>query len=132
MSIGLLIITHNKIGQALLDTATNMLEYCPLDAKTLEVTSNCNPDEQKARARTLINQLNKGDGVLVMTDMYGSTPSNIAATLLEKNKVHVVAGINLPMLVRVLNYCDLSLDELTEKAISGGFDGIVRCAPGNS
>lgn len=131
MSIGLLLITHNQIGEALLQTASNMLGFCPLDAKTLDVSSNCNPDVLKEQAKDFVRQLNQGDGVLVLTDMYGSTPSNIAATLLEKGHVHVVAGINLPMLVRVLNYASLDLDDITNKAMTGGIDGIVRCSPGN-
>ena len=131
MSTGLLIITHDKIGEALLVTATNMLEACPLECMTLQINNNSNPDELNKQAREFVEQLNKGNGVLVLTDMYGSTPSNIAARLLHKDKVNVVAGINLPMLVRVLNYADLSLDDLTSKAVSGGNDGIVRCIPGS-
>ncbi|MEN8179469.1 MAG: PTS sugar transporter subunit IIA [Pseudomonadota bacterium] len=130
MSIGLLIITHDKIGDALLVTASRMLGTCPLESKTLEVNNSSNPDEVNQQARKLVEQLDQGDGVLVLTDMYGSTPSNIAARLLHKGKVNVVAGINLPMLVRVLNYAELNLDELTLKAVSGGNDGIVRCMPG--
>jgi len=131
MSIGLLLITHNKIGDELLLTATRMLDACPLETHTLEVTNHSNPEALRRQARSEVEQLDKGDGVLVLTDMYGSTPSNIAATLLLKDRVHVVAGINLPMLVRVLNYPGLDLNELTAKAVSGGSDGIVRCAPGS-
>ncbi len=130
MSTGLLIITHNKIGEALLVTATHMLESCPLESRTLEVDNNSKPEKVNKQAREFVAQLDKGDGVLVLTDMYGSTPSNIAAKLLQGGKVNVVAGINLPMLVRVLNYANLGLDELTLKAVSGGNDGIVRCIPG--
>ncbi|MEN8167207.1 MAG: PTS fructose transporter subunit IIA [Pseudomonadota bacterium] len=132
MSIGLLIISHQKIGDALLQTATHMLDICPLNTLTLEVSHSSNPDEIRTQARELVEQLDQGDGVLVLTDMYGSTPSNIAATLLEKGRVHVVAGINLPMLVRVLNYADLDLCELTTKAVTGGHDGIVQCIPGSA
>ena len=131
MSIGLLIITHDKIGEALLVTATNMLGTRPLECRTLEIGNNSNPDELNKQAREFVEQLDQGNGVLVLTDMYGSTPSNIAARLLHKDKVNVVAGINLPMLVRVLNYAVLNLDDLTSKAVSGGNDGIVRCTPGS-
>jgi PTS system ascorbate-specific IIA component len=127
MSIGLLIITHNAIGQALLQTAHNMLEGTPLPAETLDVFSDSDPDELRARAAEIAKRLDQGDGVLVMTDMYGSTPSNIAYNLLEMGRVHVVAGINLPMLVRVLNYPELDLQSLTQKAMSGGSEGIVCC-----
>ena len=130
MSIGLLIITHDHIGEALLATANHMLETNPLECRTLDVNNSSNPDEVNHQARELLQQLDTGDGVLVLTDIYGSTPSNIAARLLCKDQVNVVAGINLPMLVRVLNYADLTLDQITEKAVSGGNDGIVRCIPG--
>lgn len=131
MSIGLLIITHNKIGEALLITATNMLESRPLECRTLEINNNSNPDELNQQAKQYVVQLDQGDGVLVLTDMYGSTPSNIAARLLHRGKVNVVAGINLPMLVRVFNYANLELDEITLKAITGGSDGIVHCIHGS-
>ena len=64
----------------------------------------------------------------VLTDMYGSTPSNIACRLTGTH-TKVVAGINLPMLIRVLNYPRLTLTELAEKALSGGRDGIMYCVP---
>lgn len=68
-----------------------------------------------------------GDGVLVLTDIYGSTPGNIANRLFDAHGVAVIAGINVPMLIRVLNYPDLSLEELVNKAVTGGHDGIILC-----
>ncbi|KRT53724.1 PTS sugar transporter subunit IIA [endosymbiont of Ridgeia piscesae] len=127
MSIGLLIITHNEIGRALLKTTTNMMEVCPLATATLEVGTESDPDAMWQRAQQLIQQLNQGDGVLILTDMYGSTPSNIAYKLRREDQVQVIAGINLPMLVRVFNYATMNLKELTRKAVSGGIDGIVCC-----
>jgi PTS system ascorbate-specific IIA component len=127
MSCGLLIITHNQIGEALLQTATHMLGFCPLLAHTLAVTPECNPDQLRERARVLARDLDQGDGVLVLTDMFGSTPSNIATALGKAGQVSVVSGINLPMLVRVLNYPHLSLERITDKALSGGRDGILDC-----
>lgn len=127
MSIGLLIITHNQIGAELLDTAVNMLGYCPLLAETLAIRTDSNPDRVRARAAELTEELDQGDGVLVLTDMFGSTPSNIATSLRCTGRVTVVSGINLPMLVRVLNYPHLSLDSLTAKALTGGSDGILDC-----
>ena len=61
--------------------------------------------------------------------MFGATPSNIACRLRDEIDVRVVAGVNLPMLIRVLNYPRLHIDELVHKAISGGRDGIVLCNP---
>lgn len=127
MSVGLLLITHNRIGDELLDTARKMLGICPLLTNTLAVTAEDDLDGLRERARAAVRELDQGDGVLVLTDMFGSTPSNIAADLREISTVNVVAGINLPMLVRVLNYPSLSLEQLTNKATSGGYDGILRC-----
>ncbi|WP_018232436.1 PTS sugar transporter subunit IIA [Thioalkalivibrio thiocyanodenitrificans] len=127
MAVGLLIITHNHIGEDLLSTARSMLGQLPLDTAWLAVSQAGDPDELLTQALVQHRRLNAGDGVLVLTDMYGSTPSNIATRLLQQPKTQVIAGINLPMLVRVLNYPQLRLHELVNKAISGGHDGIVLC-----
>lgn len=128
--IGLLLITHNRIGDELLKTATGMLGMCPVMTVALSVTPDNDPDAVLNEARRHVAHLNQGTGVLVLTDIYGSTPSNIAAQLIENHHVRVIAGVNLPMLVRVLNYPRLSLDELVNKALSGGRDGILLSNPG--
>jgi PTS system ascorbate-specific IIA component len=127
MSVGLLLITHNNLGSDLLETATKMLGQCPLQARTLAVTLSADPDLLLERAQRLLEGLNRGPGVLVLTDMFGSTPANIATALCREGEVAVVAGLNLPMLVRVLNYPQLELPALVEKALSGGHDGVVFC-----
>lgn len=127
MTIGLLIITHDQVGEALLRTARRMLGEMPLAAHAMPVSADANPESLLDRARVLTQQLDDGDGVLVLTDMYGSTPSNIAFGLMQPGQIHVVAGINLPMLIRTLNYASLDLDALTGKAISGGREGIFCC-----
>lgn len=131
MTIGLLLITHSRIGEALLETASKMLEGTPLIVETLPVATDSNPEELIEIASAMIERLDQGYGVLVFTDMYGSTPSNIAFSLAQKGRVHVIAGINLPMLIRALNYQALDLDALTEKAVSGGKEGIICCEPIN-
>ena len=127
MSVGLLLITHGQLGPALLKSATEILGCCPLAAKTLDAPSDCNPDTILEQALTAAKTLDSGDGVLVLTDLFGSTPSNISCRLQKFHKTNIVAGVNLPMLVRVLNYPFLHLDELTHKAISGGRDGVMLC-----
>lgn len=130
MSVGLCLISHNRIGEALLDTATSMLGGRPLPVAVIPVTSVCDPDKVLARAREAIDRLDQGDGVIVLTDMYGSTPSNIATALKPDNhRVVVIAGLNLPMLVRLMNYPGLDIARLAEKALSGGQEGIFRCGP---
>ena len=127
MSIGLLLITHNNIGAELLGTAEAMLGYCPLQAEAMAIAYDCDPEEQRQRANAIIKKLDQGEGVLIMTDMYGGTPSNIACGMITGDRVAVVAGVSLPMLIRVLNYPQLSLTTLAEKAESGAHIGIRIC-----
>jgi PTS system ascorbate-specific IIA component len=129
MTVGLLLVTHNQIGADLLAAATTMLGMCPLATEVLPVAQNSEPRALLARARQLVEALDQGEGVLVLTDIYGSTPSNIACSLLDgAHRVQAVAGLNLPMLIRALNYPRLSLDEIAGKALSGGKDGVLLCA----
>jgi PTS system mannose-specific IIA component len=127
MSIRLFIVTHDEIGAALMSTAIKMFGHSPLRYKTLSVSEKCDPDACRQQARDCIDELDSGDGVLVLTDMYGSTPCNIASAVIEPGRVNVVAGISLPMLVRVFNYPHLDLEQSTHKAVSGGHDGIMLC-----
>ncbi|MDT8403481.1 PTS fructose transporter subunit IIA [Sulfuriflexus sp.] len=124
MSVSLLLITHDNIGTALMDTATAMLGVSPMQVDIIAVRRGNNPDDVVAEAERIIHD---HEQTLVLTDMYGSTPSNIACRLHTQASVRVVGGINLPMLIRVLNYPRLSLDELVDKAISGGRDGVLSC-----
>lgn len=127
MTTGLLIISHETIGAALADTASLMLEMCPMALELLPVSPGCTPESLYDKAMAAVRRLDRGTGVLVLTDMYGSTPSNVANRLASESNVKVVAGLNLPMLVRVFNYPELSLSELAAKAVSGGRDGIFIC-----
>jgi len=129
MSVGLLIITHGDIGRSLLDTAVVVMGTCPLQTATLGIPMASDPDQQLARAQQYLQQLEQGDGVLILTDLYGSTPSNIACKLRNDN-VAVITGLNLPMLIKVFNYPTLNLHELAEKAMGGGREGVIPCMPG--
>lgn len=127
MSVGLLLITHVGIAQSLLATADKMLGDYSTHTRTLEVPLDAPTETLTQQARQHIAELDQGQGVLILTDLYGSTPGNIACSLLTINNTRLVAGINLPMLVRTLNYSELTLDELVSKAESGGKDGIIQC-----
>lgn len=133
MTVGLLVITHNQIGATLVETATNMLGGRPMPVEIIPVTTGCSPEQLLQQAKDKLDVLSQGDGVIVLTDMYGSTPSNIATRLCEHDdQVAVIAGVNLPMLVRLLNYPNLNLEQLVDKALSGGQDGILLCCNGVS
>ncbi len=133
--VGLMVITHNQIGAALIETATRMLDSCPMPVEVISVTAADNPEDILQQSGEKLARINQGDGVIVLTDMYGSTPSNIAIQICEnhdKNKKRgnavVITGVNLPMLVRLLNYPNLNLQQLIDKALSGGRDGILFCS----
>jgi mannose PTS system EIIA component len=91
----------------------------------LDIVRDTEPEQNRRQAREMVTALEQGDGVLVLTDIYGSTPSNIACALQSIDNVRIVTGLNLPMLIRVMNYADRDLEQLTEKASSGGHDGIL-------
>lgn len=124
MKVGILLITHNNIGQALLDTTVEIIGSCPANVRTLSVTAESDKDKLIELVNENAREIDDGDGVLILTDLYGSTPSNIANAITLNNSV-VVTGVNLPMLIRVLNYHSLSLDELSQKAVTGGHDGVL-------
>ncbi len=123
--IGILIITHGTLGDSLMQCATHVLGKTPEQLATLAVNTCDDPSHLLAKALDLTAQLNSGDGVLVLSDMYGATPCNIVAKLLQLGTVEGVAGVNLPMLVRAMTYRHEPLATLVEKAVSGGREGVV-------
>lgn len=125
MTVGILLITHENYGDVSLQTVKSILGVCPLETKSLSVPFDANPDTVYKEAKLAISLLDHGEGVLILTDLYGSTPSNIAHRLIEEGKTVVVSGLNLSMLMRVLNYPNLSLGELVDKASRGGSEGVV-------
>ena len=125
MKTGLLLITHGSIGRDMLDTVTEILGNCPLHARALSILADSDPDKLYEKASRLCTELDQGGGVLVLTDLYGSTPSNIAMRLLDRHDLCVISGVNIPMLIRTLNYPEMNLDALCEKALNGGRDGVI-------
>jgi PTS system ascorbate-specific IIA component len=125
--IGLLIVSHGAFGESLIHSASHVLGRRPLYVRQLGVTVHDDPDAILPVAEDLVKYVDQGQGVLVMTDICGATPSNIATRLIKPGKVAVVAGVSLPMLIRALNYREgATLEELTAKAMSGATDGVMR------
>ncbi|MFP5358717.1 MAG: PTS sugar transporter subunit IIA [Gammaproteobacteria bacterium] len=129
MSIGLLVVTHGKLGHLLLDTMRDMLGELPLAADVLEVRRVQAHEVLISQGRKMIERLDSGAGVLLLTDVFGSTPSNIANKLCAGEHCRVIAGVNLPMLVRIFNYPQLTLPEMARSAVEGGQRGIIACPP---
>jgi PTS system mannose-specific IIA component len=126
--IGILLVSHGAFGESLIHCASHVLGKRPLYVRQVGVTVHDDPDEIIPVAEDLIRFLDQGQGVLVMTDIYGATPSNIAARLLRPGRVEGVAGVNLPMLIRALTYRDGPLESVVAKALSGGTEGVTRMA----
>lgn len=124
--IGILIIAHGNLGDSLLHCANHVFGTPPTQLRQLGVTVNDDPNRLMPLVRELIQELDDGSGVLVLTDIYGATPSNLTCRLIEPGKVECVAGVNLPMLVRALTYRNEPLETVAEKAISGGREGVVH------
>ena len=125
--IGILIVSHGAFGESLIHSASHVLGKRPLRVRQVGVTIHDDPAAILPQAMELVRQLDEGDGVLVLTDIYGATPSNIAARLLRPGRVEGLAGVNLPMLIRALTYRDQhALLELRDRALEGATEGVVR------
>ncbi|RZA22159.1 MAG: PTS fructose IIA subunit family protein [Lysobacteraceae bacterium] len=127
MSVGILLITHEGIGHALVAVATRLLSKLPLATEAFEVPFDGDVDALLPQASAALRRVDGGQGVLVLTDLYGATPSNIAAKLARLGSpVRRVSALSLPMLLRVMNYADLELDELPAVAAAGARNGVIH------
>ena len=124
--IGILIVSHGAFGESLIHSASHVLGKRPLFLRQLGVTVHDDPEAILPVAEDLIRFLDQGGGVLVLTDIYGATPANIACKLLKPGRVEGLAGVNLPMLIRALTYRNEPLAAVLEKAISGATEGVTR------
>jgi len=128
--IGLLVVSHGAFGESLIHSASHVLGRRPTYLRQLGVTVHDEPDAILPVAEDLVRYLDQGKGVLVMTDMLGATPSNVASRLLKPGRIEGVAGVNLPMLIRVLTYREgVDLATLVAKSLSCASEGIVRMEP---
>ena len=126
MAVGILLITHEGIGKALVAVATRLLRKLPLETEAFEVPFDGDLDALLPLASAALRRVDGGHGVLVLTDLYGATPSNLAARLARLGTpVRRVSALSLPMLLRVMNYADLGLDELPAVAAAGARNGAI-------
>lgn len=128
--VGILIVAHGAFGEALIHCASHVLGKRPLAVAQLGITVHDDPDAVLPQAEALLRNLDRGYGVLVLTDMKGATPSNIATRLLRSGRIEGVAGVSLPMLIRALTYRQEPLSTVVEKAMSGGHEGVTRLEQG--
>lgn len=128
--VGVLIITHGMLGDSLVEGARHILGSIPEDLDVMAVNKNDDPDSALAQALAKVKKLESGNGVVVLTDIFGATPSNIASRLIIPGKVEAVAGVSLSMLVRALSYRDQPLEVVVSKAVTGGLEGVLYIIPG--
>jgi len=127
--VGILIITHGTLGESLLHCASHILGSRPRQLAQIGITPQDDPQQIVMQAMRTVRSLDDGSGVVIFTDIFGGTPSNIATRLLIPGKVEGVAGVNLPMLIRALSYRAEPLAVLMEKALTGGVEGVVHMPP---
>lgn len=123
-----LVLAHRPLASALLAAARHVYSRCagavPATVRALDVGPDDEPEAVLERARGLLAEIDRGEGLLVLTDLLGATPGNIACRLAEPGRVRVLAGVNLAMLLRVVCYRNETVDDLAEKAAEGGHRGI--------
>jgi PTS system ascorbate-specific IIA component len=124
--IGVLIVAHDTLGESLASAVSHVLGRRPPHFATLQVTASDDPLALLPKARELVASLDTGEGVLIFSDIYGATPSNLTAKLLSRGRVEAISGVNLPMLVRAFTYRDKGMETMIKKAISGGCDGVLH------
>lgn len=124
--IGILLITHGSFGEALVQNACHVLNKRPPLLNQLGVSAQDDPLDLMPLARDLIELVDGGRGVLLMTDLFGATPSNLTMKLLEPGRVEAVSGASLPMLLRALTYREKDMDTMITKAIAGARDGALN------
>lgn len=124
--IGLLLITHDTLGESLVQCACHVLNKRPAQLLQLGVAAGDDPNDLLTLAHQMLKLVDTGEGTLVMTDIYGASPSNLAAKLLESGRIEGLAGVNLPMLLRAINYRDKGMETLLARATGGGRDGVLN------
>lgn len=126
----LLLLAHAPLATALLAVARHTFPECADRVSAVDVEPDRSVEDVEARVRQLISDQTSGDEseTLVLTDVFGATPANVAQRLADGVKVRAVAGVNVPMLWRAINYCALPLDELVTRSLAGGGQGVLAIA----
>lgn len=126
MTCGILLVTHPGVGTALLDVATRLLRHLPLKTEAFEVPFDADMDVLLPLASAALRRVDSGQGVLILTDLYGASPSNLAGQLARLGTpAHRVSALSLPMLMRVMNYPEQGLDQLPATAAAGTRNGAI-------
>lgn len=129
---GLFIIAHAPLASALKAAAGHAFPEAMSVVEALDVTPQLTPEEIEAQARILLERSLSVPGrreALILTDVFGATPCNVAQRLADGVRVKIVTGVNVPMLWRTMNYADQPLDMLVARALAGATQGVLQVAP---
>lgn len=124
--IGVLLITHGTLGEALVQCVSHVMNRRPAQLMQLGLSGQDDPLDALPLARRLVELVDSGDGVLILTDILGASPANTAAKLLEPGRIEGVTGVNVPMLLRVITYRERAIEVLVKKAVAGACEGVVH------
>ena len=127
--IGILIMAHGKFGDSLVDAVSHVLGARPPQFAVFPVGAADDPIALLPSAREAVAALDTGDGVAILSDIYGATPCNLAAKLASPGRIEVIAGVSLPMLVRAFTYRTRGMETFVKKAVSGGCEGVLHVEP---
>ena len=124
--VGIVLTTHGFLGQTLIDCAKHVIGDPLKNITAVGINGNGSIEAMTEKAAEAISNVDDGSGIIVLTDMYGGSPSNITKKLLESDNVYGISGVNLPMLIRVLTYQDRDIKTLIKKGLSGGSEGVMQ------
>jgi len=124
--VGILLLTHAPLGQAFIAAVTHVFRGPTERFEAIDVAADEDTRAVNCKAKEAIARLDDGDGVLVITDIKGGTPSNCCNSLHDAGHVEIIAGISLPMLLRAITYRRDTLDVVVEMALAGAQNGAVR------
>lgn len=127
--IGILVVAHGSLGESLIDCAAYVLGRRPDRLSALDLSAGGDPEHLLAEARGKVAQLDEGDGVLILADIYGATPCNTVCRLVEPGRVEAVAGASVPMLLKALTYRREALKQLADRVVQGAHEGTFHIHP---
>jgi PTS system ascorbate-specific IIA component len=126
MTNKILLLTHGSVGHAMLEALENTLQKAVEDISAISVSPNLDPEKLQSEIGALATSESQNN-LLILTDLFGSTPCNIATKFFKKQKVAIVSGVNFGMLIKSVNYLHLPFDQLVDKACQGGKEAIKTC-----
>lgn len=125
--IGVLILGQKEFAEGLIHAVEHTLGKRPPAMEAAGIDYNETPEQINELVKRQVERVDQGDGVLILADIFGTTHTNVARHLLKRGRVELISGASLPMVLRTLTYRNLEIDELIDRALTGGFNGII-CA----